>query len=1263
MSKLTRPPYILSHLADLQGCGHHRIMRPLEVLSRNGACAGRAEMQFFPDNVLRAVKPDVVLFQRQVDESQISTIDRYRSALPDAFFVYEIDDALSAVPDYSWHAPFMTPNIDAQLRRAIARCDVLNVSTDDLAEHMRSVCEPGTRIRVVPNMLGRDDVELATQTREAAKQQSSLPPTTKLRIGWGGGIGHAGDLALLNDAMLELRDEVEWIFLGMDPVVPEGVSKIFAGATPPQQYLLALAAINVDLIVAPLVDNLFNRCKSNLRLLEAAACAYPVIASPVAPYFTKDPPVFALASSTAEWVAEIRRFAKLSPEQRASSGRHMRSWLTGNFLYDDHVEERLGAWLPEHTRPFKASIDGKGVGVDVVRDPAELEAACRGSKAVADVLYIRPGTEFSDVSLKRFLAVAGDVIAPFSNDGGPWGFPAASSFTLLDPSAAASISRVCLDQSDTPLIPLAAVSGPVVLLRRRALAAIGCPDFDSLSPEIALLEWSVAAKSRGLDVGVTPNAFAFVQAPNSATQAEMELASIRIGNRWPRAQNDEAALAAARERLELLFHADHFRALPPANRTDYSLWAEICDTRGPETVKAGLDWLAAQPDALLIELRAYPCVVESPAEWTFFYPDGATLPADVIPLLTAAIQANPDARIIYADHDYRLADGKRVAPDFKPATLDLHMLLSRDYVSQAIAVRKDALPKSTQHNVTAASLYGTVLETLRAYGSTAVRHLPRILASIMPPASPEALALGLETRRTLAEAFAVASGWKVTVSDIQPFPGLRQLSYAPGAADEPPVTIIIPTKDKVELLAPCIATILKMTDYANFRILIVDNGSTRQEMLDYQATLFGNPQVSIVRWPEPYNWSALNNFAVAHIKQYFDEQPDFLVFLNDDTRVMSPCWLREMVGAARVPGVGAVGARLLYPHGTVQHVGVYADRGMTGHIHKGLPGNSPGTNGYALISHEATAVTGACMLVSSALFAELNGFEETLPHNFNDVLFCLELRRLGLVNVVAARAELQHFEGVTRHANGLDIDAQEKILADGKRLLELAPEPDPYWNPNLTAQTFQKGTMIAGMDMNLCNFPASDLPWPKPALQRLLCIGPLSPLADDLHDGAAIFQLEAAGNSIRIANPPMANSGPWDIRDAAAAREAFKLLSVDAVILTALGEAPLQLLSFIRALDIPVVYRPLDAEAACPRGNLRPNGEACDAGYRTGACQACIDSHSSPHGNVIIPAWLAEWQRFFSGDTVTFDSASLTDETFEDALQFVFAPSDEEITA
>ena len=1258
MPRLTRPPYVIAFPGDLAGCGRHRIMRPLEIMGRSGYLAGRAERHFIPDALIQKINPDILVFQRQCDDSQYVTMKRYRELLPNTFFVFEIDDALSAVPDKSWHRPYMTPNIDTKLRRAIALCDVVTVTTEDLREHMLSICEPGTKVRLVPNMLGRDELELVQQVR---KEAASLTPTQseatapKLRVGWGGGIGHAGDLSILNEAFVALKDEVEWVFLGMDPETPPGTHKSFMGATPPERYLPSLAALNVDLIVAPLEDNLFNRCKSNLRLLEAGICNYPVIASPVAPYHTDSPPVFAYAQTSEDWIKAIRDFKALTPAQRTQHANALHQWVKSRYIMDDHVEKRLLGWLPDETRVFKPRLNHAAAGLTIVSETpianhkteSDIVKACTDSSD--DILYVRQNTFITDDILKRLRSASGDVICPLSNEAGPWGFPNASQFSPLDQGTHLLIDKLCQELpalASGDLIDLAALSGPVVLLRRSALSAIGCPDFASYkSVELAILEWSVTAKARGLKTGLFPHAYVAASAPMRPEPQDADLCATRVPNRWPQSQNDDTALKALREHLEILFHREHFTALPPAKRNDYPTWVDLCDTRGPRMIDAAWDWEESQTQRLSADMLDYPCNPPATldAEWYFIKPVNAHHAPDWLPIVHAAIFDNPDAKIFYTDHDFYDKDDKPVAPDFKP-NLDIQMLLARDYVSQSLIVHRDLLPSSP---LTAESLYALVLEQLAKHGPAIIAHIPRRLASLPLPDMSE-LAKSTSIKLTTAQQFCKDFGFdNITLSAHPTLPWLRQISYT--SKDNPSVAIIVPTKNKLELLAPCIASILTMTRYPNYHITIIDNGSDRQEHLDYLSSL-NDPRITVLRWPEPYNWATLNNWAVANLPK----PADYYCFLNDDTRVMAPQWLSEMIGAAQLPNIGSVGARLVYPHGQLQHIGVVSHRAMTGHIHKGLPANQPGTNFYAAISHEATCATGACLVTSAKIFADLGGFDERFAHNFNDVAFGIELNRRGYRTIIANNAELQHFEGLTRNADGFNDVSRKWLMEEGALLGQLYPDEDPYWNPNLLVSAVENGALIAGMDLATYAYPTPELPWQdKLAKRRILVVGSPAGATMERHDKSAIFYLQIIDNLVRISAPPMHNCGPWDIRRPEIVAKTLEALALDEILITELGESSLQTLQFLKHLNLPITYRPHNAEAVCPRGDLKAGDVSCNKGYARQQCQGCVDKHSSPHGHVSMYGWLSAWLRFFDGN-VLVDLTNLTDPSYAEALGFVY---------
>ena len=326
-----RPPFILIIAADQQGCAYHRTQLPLGLLAASNLAEGRIEMGFWPDDLLQAVDPDVVIWQRAVEDHQFDHMRRYRRLLPDALFVYELDDHLGAVPPASFHAGYIPPHLPERVGQGLALCDRATATTEPLAQWLRSLSD--TPVIVVPNA-----VPMA-RLKERKPRLSG-----RLRVGWAGGISHAGDLELLRPAMADIGDDaVQWVFMGMALTEPPCRVEFHPG-TSPQQYLDAMLVLDLDLALAPLEDNTFNRCKSNLRLLESACIGVPVIAQNLDPYNDGDPPVFCHATTSADWTDAIRSFIAATPAQRDSSARALRAWAGRHHTLEGTRQSRLEAW-------------------------------------------------------------------------------------------------------------------------------------------------------------------------------------------------------------------------------------------------------------------------------------------------------------------------------------------------------------------------------------------------------------------------------------------------------------------------------------------------------------------------------------------------------------------------------------------------------------------------------------------------------------------------------------------------------------------------------------------------------------------------------------------------------------------------------------------------------------------------------------------------------------------------------------------------------
>ena len=466
-----------------------------------------------------------------------------------------------------------------------------------------------------------------------------------------------------------------------------------------------------------------------------------------------------------------------------------------------------------------------------------------------------------------------------------------------------------------------------------------------------------------------------------------------------------------------------------------------------------------------------------------------------------------------------------------------------------------------------------------------------------------------------------------------------QVNYGP-VEDQPLVSIIVPTKNRLDMLKPCIDSLLHITRYRNFEILIVDNGSDDPKHADYCiAAQERDSRVRLLKWPQAYNWSALNNWAADFAKG------EFLCLLNDDTRILGEEWLDEMIGCAMREGVGAVGARLLYPHGMVQHVGVVSSGGLTGHIHKGLPESAPGYNGIAVLSHESTAVTGACLVIRKSLYVEAGKMDERLAHNFNDVAMCLKLRKMGYRNVLVASAQLHHLEGQTR-TRGDTTEGLDLIKAEGALLRSMHPELEPYWNPNLLFVHHQGGALVSGMNYDLFCWPAPLWPWRGDdwKSERILAIGDDETVyRTESQEGNSVYLAAVEGFSMRISQPPVQNLHPWDIRYPESAREIFERLAIQRIVVRSIVGMPVEILAFLLRLGLPLDYRPVLPEAACPRLSFTTDDKQdCGKGWRDDLCQNCIDINGSAFGQISIVGWRYQWARFLKAAQV--DLSALNDQ-------------------
>lgn len=555
----TRVPKLLMQPVNNQGGGQYRAMLPASLMRRQGYAVTQAHPYGIKPEALFVLDPDVVVFQMFQTEKQQERIKQYRQAVPRAFFVYEIDDLFWEVPKGSVHAKNpLLPTSKSNIRTAAKLCNAITVTTPALAAEMRKLT--GVKdIRVVPNEVPRSFINAAL----AGRRSSQAIKSDKPRIGWAGGIGHTGDLKLVSELYRRMGDEVQWVFMGMAPfgVNPGPNVEVHPGVSF-ADYPRRLGELNLDIALAPLEDNAFNRCKSDLRVLEYAAAGFPTMASDIGTY--ENTPAIRLPNDPNIWEAEIRR--NLRDRERLEALADLQhEWVISHRCMDDHVAERVRSYLPRGAEPFVPGSHNQNVGqvvsvgaaIDGIRNFESIGDAWHACPG-ADVLYVRPGTHFNSSQAARLISCLDKNASatPLSNDGV---YPVYGKFVPMTPDKARKIDfAAAIAGHDSILCPFP--TGPVTLLSGVALARNGLPDEERFgSTEYALADWGARCLEHGAKHTTVPTVYAYTENQMAAQRQDAQLTLEHI-NMWQpafgamlQAYQQGDALAAAREDVELAF--------------------------------------------------------------------------------------------------------------------------------------------------------------------------------------------------------------------------------------------------------------------------------------------------------------------------------------------------------------------------------------------------------------------------------------------------------------------------------------------------------------------------------------------------------------------------------------------------------------------------------------------------------------------------------------------------------------------------------------
>jgi glycosyltransferase involved in cell wall biosynthesis/LmbE family N-acetylglucosaminyl deacetylase len=503
-------------------------------------------------------------------------------------------------------------------------------------------------------------------------------------------------------------------------------------------------------------------------------------------------------------------------------------------------------------------------------------------------------------------------------------------------------------------------------------------------------------------------------------------------------------------------------ALESVRSQDYPYW-ELCiadDASGDPAVRELLEEYCRKDQRIKAVFRANnghisaatkSALVLAGGDFVCFLDHDDLLHPEALLCLADAVAQNGQADILYTDEDKAAPDGSRCLPFFKP-DWSPHLAISQAYLGHLVCYRHSLLQEvgGLREGLEGAQDYDLWLRA--SLKARAVVHLPRVLYHWRMHEGSTALVAGSKPYAHEVGRKAVADylqhrypGQSVSAVDGESlFTYAARFSLPQGLM----ISIIIPTRNGLDLLRPCIKSICQRSTWQSFEIVILDNGSDDPATLRYLEEL---PQhdgrVRVVRAALPFNWSQLNNIGSR------EARGDLFIFLNNDTQVITPDWLQHLGGYALLPDVGMVGGLLLFEDGTIQHSGVVVGMGgWADHPFRTLPAVHSGGGPFVspVLTRNVLAVTGACLAISRQRLEELGGFDESFIICGSDVELGLRAHQQGYYNVICAEAKLYHLESKTRTPHIPDTDFRQSALKyEPYRTLQV----DPFYNPNLSRAT------------------------------------------------------------------------------------------------------------------------------------------------------------------------------------------------------------------
>ena len=422
--------------------------------------------------------------------------------------------------------------------------------------------------------------------------------------------------------------------------------------------------------------------------------------------------------------------------------------------------------------------------------------------------------------------------------------------------------------------------------------------------------------------------------------------------------------------------------------------------------------------------------------------------------LAKGIQKNPDVEFMYSDFDKIDERERRFAPSFWP-DFSPHLLTTQMYTAHVTCYRRDIINElgGLRDGTDGAQDWDLVLRYMTLKGNKDfdnVLHIPKILYHWRLTEGSTALSgkkakgWAYEKQKEVLEDYLVRRGMKGSVVEGL-YDGSWRVRYS--VVGNPKVSIVIPFKDKVELLKRAIPTIFEKTKYDNYEIVLVDNQSKEEKTFKYLDEISNDERVRVVKYDSPYHFGKIYNWAVDQIDS------EYMLMLNNDVEVLNDEWLISMLEICQLPEVGLVGSRLYYPNGKIQHAGIIFGLGNSaGHAYRTLPGHTHGFDSPVVSVKNYISVTCACAMIKTELFKEIGKFDVELEPVLQDVDLGIRLYDSGYFNVYTPYSELIHYESVTRIKKGMVSDS-----VDDERCAKIIRSKwsnyfrnDPFYNPNLS---------------------------------------------------------------------------------------------------------------------------------------------------------------------------------------------------------------------